>query len=106
MTPQRRNGEPYADERRNEDGHRAGTRAMSIGVLALVAAAACCLLPALVAGGVLATVAAWVLHPIFGVLAGLVAFVVVIALMRSRRRCDPTETRPGGADDPAQHGRP
>ena len=95
MTPQRRNGGLGADERRNEDGHRAGTRAMSIGVLVLVAAAACCLLPALVAGGALATVAAWVLHPIFGVLAGLVAFVVVIALMRSRRRCDPTETRPG-----------
>jgi hypothetical protein len=58
-------------------------------VLAVAAGAACCALPLIVASGALATLGAWVLNPVAGALAGVIAVVIVVAAVRARRPCSP-----------------
>ena len=68
-------------------------------VLAVVAGAACCALPLLVAGGALATLGTWLVNPIAGALAGVIAFVIVAAAARARRPCNQTEPSVGEPHD-------
>jgi hypothetical protein len=54
-------------------------------VVAVVAGAACCALPLLVASGAVATLGAWLVNPIAGALAGVIALVIAAAAVRARR---------------------
>ncbi len=68
-------------------------------VLAIAAGAACCAPPLIVASGGLATLGAWVVNPVAGALAGVIALVIVAAAVRARRPCDPTEPSVGEPHD-------
>lgn len=60
-------------------------------VLAVVAGAACCALPLLVASGALAALGTWLVNPVAGALVGVIGLVVVAAAARARRPRNPTE---------------
>jgi DNA-binding transcriptional ArsR family regulator len=80
-------------------------------VLAVVAGAACCALPVIVASGALATLGTWLVNPVAGSIVGFAVVVVVVAALRARglatwptsRPSESAMTQPdNSADRPAQ----